>query len=47
MVTTCPACESIFSEAQPDYPHLSECDTCGSEWVTETGEVLFNAKEDL
>ena len=31
----CPVCNSPHTEAQHDYPHMSECHKCGSEWINE------------
>jgi hypothetical protein len=31
----CPICDCHNTEAQYDYPHMSECNACGSEWITD------------
>ena len=46
-VYQCPICDCHNTEAQYDYPHMSECNACGSEWITETGEVTLDAHKDV
>lgn len=41
----CPVCNCHNTEAQIDYPHISECNKCGSEWITESGEILLDARD--
>jgi hypothetical protein len=43
----CPICDCHNTEAQYDYPHMSECNACGSEWITETREVTLDAYKDV
>ena len=45
-VYQCPVCDCHNTEAQHEFTHMSECNACGSEWITETGEVTFDAYED-
>jgi Zn-finger nucleic acid-binding protein len=44
-VLVCPICRCVITEQQEDASGLSECMACGSEWVTDTGEVTLNGKE--
>jgi len=46
-VYQCPVCDCHNTEAQHDYPHMSECNACGSEWITETGETTLDAYKDV
>jgi ribosomal protein L37AE/L43A len=46
-VYQCPVCDCHNTEAQHDYPHISECNACGSEWITETGEITLDAYKDV
>jgi len=44
-VYECPVCNCSNTEAQEDLTNLSECNKCGSEWITETGELLLDARD--
>jgi hypothetical protein len=39
----CPICDCHNTEAQYDYPHMSECNACGSEWIT---RCIINQNKD-
>ena len=41
----CPVCNSPHTEAQHDYPHMSECHKCGSEWINEGMEITLDARD--
>ena len=44
-VYQCPVCNCSNTEAQEDLTNLSECNKCGSEWVTEDGDIIFDARD--
>jgi hypothetical protein len=41
----CPVCNCSNTEAQVDFPHMSECNKCGSEWVTDCGDITLDARD--
>jgi ribosomal protein L37AE/L43A len=43
----CPVCKCNNTKAQYDYQHMSECNKCGSEWITDTNEVTLHAHDDV
>lgn len=46
MSIDCPICDSGDTRPDFDYPKsMTNCDGCGSEWVTNTGEILLNSRD--
>ena len=43
---SCPVCNS--TDIRPDYDNpntMTDCDKCGSEWITDTEEITLDARD--
>lgn len=43
----CPVCGSCSLVTDPDFESMSDCESCGSEFIQGTLEVIFNARTDI
>ena len=41
----CPICNSANTRKDYDFDTMSNCDTCGSEWVNDSMEITLDARD--